>query len=311
MVNINKYLLKTIILLPIYLFADENIISISSNKVNYLVYEPIYLEMKLINNENNIIFGSLEEMNIDMYLEIIKGSDVIRYESPIKVDKVRDIAILDNRSPFKKNKSTNKIKYSESNYIEYDVVFITGNKVITEEPGIYQLRLRMKKQPNRTISNTLNLYFNKPQKVEDINAIKLIDINPKQYALCVYLEGGDHLKDGIKILKELINTNSEYSNTAELIMSINNSHSYFDWKENKILREPQGKDMDKYLDNIGNVNKDTYLKLRLIDTIIKHTKNNKLNENILNKAINVLYNINSDKIKATRLYRETKNIICK
>jgi hypothetical protein len=101
------------------------------------------------------------------------------------------------------------------------------------KPGRYRLRLVTPRPasagPGRTIlSDSLALDFSLPVRNADKRAFAILSRDPGEYALAVYLEGGQQLRAGMAILRELAAFPNAYRRTAAFVLSSDWCQDYLD-----------------------------------------------------------------------------------
>jgi hypothetical protein len=79
------------------------------------------------------------------------------------------------------------------------------------------------------LSDTLSVEFIQPTAPADQKAFAIIRRNPSEYALAVYLEGGDQLKEGMAIIRELAAFPSAYCRMASFILSSDWAQDFTDY----------------------------------------------------------------------------------
>ncbi|OGJ87618.1 MAG: hypothetical protein A2268_04225 [Candidatus Raymondbacteria bacterium RifOxyA12_full_50_37] len=287
--------LKLLIIWEVLLLGQiygSTYITISSDKKDYLVYDPIYLTMEFdtLKAPANFIFGSLENSNVNMVLVIETPSGILSYTPP-----ETDITI--DREAF---------RIGRIYTTEYATIVLHRGMAITSLPGKYLLFIRQKTQ-NKTISNKIQLVISEPVLNNDTKAMRIIKNKPEAYALFIYLEGGEHIKEGFAILKDLCETNSSYTEIAKTVLMLNYSERYYDWKQNKIEREIDFNKVEKYLNEVDIDKMPEYLKLRMCSKILRNTNRGRINNSLFNKLNTIKNNVTGSKrVHKTRLYNFLK-----
>lgn len=105
--------------------------------------------------------------------------------------------------------------------------------LVFRKPGRYRLRLLTPRSasadtPRSTLSDTLALVFSLPVRPEDKRAFSILSRDPGEYALAVYLEGGQQLRAGMAIIRELETFPNAYRRTAAFVLSSDWSQDYQD-----------------------------------------------------------------------------------
>jgi hypothetical protein len=101
------------------------------------------------------------------------------------------------------------------------------------KPGRYRLRL-VTPRPAASgaggllLSDSLELDFSLPVRKADKRAYAILSRDPGEYALAVYLEGGQQLGAGMAILRELAAFPNAYSRMAAFVLSSDWSQDYLD-----------------------------------------------------------------------------------
>jgi hypothetical protein len=101
------------------------------------------------------------------------------------------------------------------------------------KPGRYRLRLLSdaatpENPAPLVLSDSLLISVRKPVGAPDRRAYSILARNPSEYALAVYLEGGDQLAEGMRIMRELAGFRSSYTHVAALVLSSDWSQDYTD-----------------------------------------------------------------------------------
>jgi hypothetical protein len=105
--------------------------------------------------------------------------------------------------------------------------------LVFRKPGRYRLRLiappSTSADTSRTpLSDTLALTFSLPVRRQDKRAFSILSRDPGEYALAVYLEGGQQLRAGMAIIRELAAFPNAYRRTAAFVLSSDWSQDYQD-----------------------------------------------------------------------------------
>jgi hypothetical protein len=208
-IKINKIIIE-IILVSISINAQIDLIT---DKTNYLTFEPIYITINKISPEAKKEFpGTLKDMAA-FFLQIEAPYSTKQYSPPIRIESLT----------------------LSKHQVSFETVIISQGEYVTRIPGRYILVLKDRK--DNDVSNKAYIEISDPINSFDIEAVKIIKENPLEYAMVLYLEGGDHLASGMSIVKRLSESNSGYSNVARAILSIAYSQISFDWEKLKIRRD--------------------------------------------------------------------------
>lgn len=111
---------------------------------------------------------------------------------------------------------------------------IAGDRgLVFRKPGRYRLRLVAPRSDaadslRTALSDSLTLAFSLPVRPEDKRAFAILSRDPGEYALAVYLEGGQQLRAGMAIIRELEAFPNAYRRTAAFVLSSDWSQDYQD-----------------------------------------------------------------------------------
>lgn len=231
-------------------------VSLSTEKTNYLQYEPVYIEIQYVENivpAGFYISGLCDQAARIGLIIITPDGDTKLYNSPIQA--------------FTMMRQTDRRNFDET-------LILNDGKIITASPGKYEFYLT-DKQTKEKISNSIFVTVNSPKTPEEIKAIETITANPSQYGAFVYLEGGDQFSYGKNIVNYLAESNTDLQGIARTILAINSSQIKYDWVSNKIERD---KDINKVLQYFPKNQSDgkfipKYLQLRSSQMVISQFEN--------------------------------------
>ncbi|MDB5102398.1 MAG: hypothetical protein JWP91_87 [Fibrobacteres bacterium] len=96
------------------------------------------------------------------------------------------------------------------------------------KPGRYRLLLRT--PDSLAVSDTLSLSIKAPSRSRDKKGFALISRDPGEYALAVYLEGGQQFKAGMGIMRELAGFPNAYRRVARFVLSSDWSQDFTDFQ---------------------------------------------------------------------------------
>jgi hypothetical protein len=78
------------------------------------------------------------------------------------------------------------------------------------------------------VSDSLVLTFALPVRAQDKRAFAILSRDPGEYALAVYLEGGQQLRTGMAIMRELAGFPNAYRRSAAFVLSSDWAQDYRD-----------------------------------------------------------------------------------
>jgi hypothetical protein len=116
--------------------------------------------------------------------------------------------------------------------IRYARLIAEGGGWVFPRPGRYVLRLRAPADAGgkamgaaqaisrdaEPLSDTVSVEIAAPSAPEDKRAFNLLSRAPGEYALAVYLEGGDQLRAGMDVIRELAAFPSAYARVARFVL---------------------------------------------------------------------------------------------
>jgi hypothetical protein len=128
-----------------------------------------------------------------------------------------------------------------------------GDGLLFPRPGRYRLRLLAAPAdapaaagPSRedpALSDSVSIEVEAPRDPADRRAYGILSRAPGEYALAVYLEGGDQLRQGMAVLRELASFPNAYARTAAFVLAS-------DWAQDYLARggdAPRRLDLDSAL----------------------------------------------------------------
>jgi hypothetical protein len=191
--------------------AGEFPFSLRPERAHYLLGEPVYLRMQ----GASVRPPALEENTVALIIRAPDGSEHA-YRPPLRFrarpGKGSGARAVPGRPPPR-----------------YARLIAEAGGWVFARPGRYVLRLRapaiadpagggrISREP-QALSDTVSLEISAPAAPEDKRAFAVLERAPGEYALAVYLEGGDQLREGIAILRELASFPNAYAPTAAFVL---------------------------------------------------------------------------------------------
>lgn len=221
-------------------FATEQFVVINTEKDNYLVYEPIYLEIEFMKDKipEGFYISALDDEISQIGLRItLPDGKQIEYSTMWKFS---------------------NFPSKEKDMIYFETVIVQKGEVITAKPGIYLLSI-FNKSDNLQISNELSVQFVNPATSDQVEAIKSIQKNPNQYGLFMYLNGGDHLAEGKEIVETLAELETPVQEVARAVVAMNYSQLSYNWAKREIRREKDPVKVNNFFPKISELKKDQYM----------------------------------------------------
>jgi hypothetical protein len=187
--------------------------SLRLERGRYLLGEPVYLLMQGVGSRP----PALEENTVTLSIRAPDGTEHA-YRPPL----------LYRTRPGAENGAHPPPRYAR-------LIAEAGNWVFAQ-PGRYQLRLRAPagvdgaggglSRETQALSDTVSLEIAAPSTAADKRAFALLARAPGDYALAVYLEGGDQLRAGMAVLRELASFPNAYARTAAFVLCSDWSQDY-------------------------------------------------------------------------------------
>lgn len=117
--------------------------------------------------------------------------------------------------------------------IRFARVIASAGGLVFRKPGRYRLRLVTPRAADSgaagaPLSDSLEVDFSLPVRKADKRAYAILSRDPGEYALAVYLEGGQQLPAGMAIIRELAAFPNAYRRTAAFVLSSDWSQDYQD-----------------------------------------------------------------------------------
>ncbi|HKP94137.1 MAG TPA: hypothetical protein VJ385_00130 [Fibrobacteria bacterium] len=116
-------------------------------------------------------------------------------------------------------------------HVRFARLIASDGELLFRKPGRYRLRL-IPAGGAAALSDSLDVEFREPDAPADRKAYALLSRNAGEYALAVYLEGGDQLKEGMAIIAALAAFESAYSRLASFVLSSDWSQDFTDYGGN-------------------------------------------------------------------------------
>lgn len=113
--------------------------------------------------------------------------------------------------------------------VDYSTLVVKRGGLLFAEPGMYSLALYKSPKGGIPESNTLIIEFAEPWRPSDMQALRAIEARPYEYALVVYLRGGEHISSGYEIIKAIAGGTSAYAGHAKFVLSCSYSYGWHDF----------------------------------------------------------------------------------
>ncbi|GEM_PF-3048895 len=224
--------------------------SLRTERPSYLLGEPIYLRIVSLQSRP----PSLEEGSLTLGVQPLPGLRAkpgsgsvgvevgeILYHPPLRL-RARP------REPGEDSLTALGIPIapSQKTFIRYARLIANEGGLLIPKPGRYRLRLHSGSPTgspagspagsqfgdsagSTILSDSLTVTIRAPTTREDRRAWALISGNPDEYALAVYLEGGDQIKSGMAILRGLAGFRSAYTRMASFVLASDWSQDFTDY----------------------------------------------------------------------------------
>lgn len=186
--------------------------SIRPEHARYLLGEPVYLRMEAPHGRP----PALEDGTIFLAIRSPEGGERV-YAPPLR---------------FRSRPSA--AAPGPDRGIRYARLIAEDGGWVFPRPGRYVLRLRAPADPEakgsgapagpaisreaEALSDTVSVEIDAPAAPEDKRAFDLLSRAPAEYALAVYLEGGDQLRAGMDVIRELAAFPSAYARVARFVL---------------------------------------------------------------------------------------------
>lgn len=198
--------LTAILTLQIVAWAGD--ITLTADKQSYLVGQPVYLR---IEGESKIPL--IPEAEYARLLIVKPDGENHWYRPPARFE----------------------MASRGGETVEYATLVLSRGGFIFTQAGDYVLQLYPGDPDDRTpLSKELVVSFRIPEDKNDYRARELIQSDPWGYALVVYLEGGDHIPGGMKVIEELASFESNYRGLGRFVMSCNWSRNHVNYSTNEV-----------------------------------------------------------------------------
>ena len=197
--------------LPVSVFADNplqlRLFSLEAEQRSYLIGQPVYLRI----GSKDAPPPSLEQSTLVLSIRGPDGEEV-EYHPPLRYRSAPQAG----GAP-----------------LRFARIIAADGGLAFRKPGRYRLRLvtpvPAAADSGRTfLSDSLTLDFSLPVQSADKRAYAILSRDPGEYALAVYLEGGQQLRAGMAIIRELAAFPNAYHRTAAFVLSSDWSQDYLD-----------------------------------------------------------------------------------
>lgn len=228
------------------LYASQNFVKISSDKINYVKYEPIYLSVEYDSLLTPIGFPRkpIYDDMAGIRIVIEKDGNKSNYNHFVRASMPLDIENVDKH---------------------YITLLVNNGSVITGKSGKVKFYV-IDKITELQISNVYTIIITEPSTSDEIQAMSIIERNLPSYSAFICFEGGDQFKEGKDILKELAQMSNNFGCVASLLLAINEATDFI-----PVGKPARRKSASKSFDYSRSNNSDKgpmYLKLRLCETWI-------------------------------------------
>lgn len=207
-----------------------NSLTLASDRDTLILGEPLYLHIE----SPSVRPPSLEEGRFLLAIQSPGEAEWI-YRPPLRYrtrpDTASDIAGDSNggrRDP--RVRAVPKVRAALK--VRFARLIAADGGLLFRKPGRYRLRLVATGGAGEgfaAVSDTLFAEIREPAAARDRRAFGLIARNPGEYALAVYLEGGDQLREGMAIIRELAAFESAYARTASFVLSSDWAQDFTDY----------------------------------------------------------------------------------
>lgn len=207
-----KTVLSLVWCLAFVVTAYTQPIKISIDKSDYLIGEPVY--MKLRSEASVPLF--FESYLISLRIKYPDGT-LTEYKPPVHADVF----------PQPERAGTSPSLYK----VEYSTLIISKGKLLFDMDGQYELTVTTPDSGKIPLSNVVTLTISKPTNPGDLQAYRLIQGNPWEYGVFIYMEAGEQFRQGYSIVQKLASMPSRYREVSKFVMSTNYSESYYDFAD--------------------------------------------------------------------------------
>jgi hypothetical protein len=236
-------------------------IKLSTDKSNYLPYEPVYLKIERADPKaSNIKIRSLEYGDFGLEIGTPRGASS-SYKPSVSV-------CLANTG----------VEKDES--VAFSILILNNAKLVTSESGTYVLTLY--DHERNQLAWPINFNVAQPTLNEDREAMKIIESAPYEYGLFAYLEGGDHIEKGIGIFKKLASTKSMYRSMARTVLAMNYSEDALSDKTGLIMRKKNPEFVRQYSEGFDDATPE-YLQLQTSHKILANLKHEEIPSSLLSQ----------------------------
>lgn len=210
---------------PIMAQGREGAFTLESERGRFLLGEPVYLRI----GSRTIVPPALEEGTMVLSIRGPDGGEW-EYHPPLRF---RSNSGRDSPAPIASFADSGKRLPAVR--IRFARLIASDGDLVFKKPGKYSLRLKSPKASGADssrliISDTLALEFRLPTREPDRRAYGILSRDPGEYALAVYLEGGQQLRAGMAILKELAAFPNAYRGIARFVIASDLAQDFTDFK---------------------------------------------------------------------------------
>ncbi|MBD3244126.1 MAG: hypothetical protein GF331_26275 [Chitinivibrionales bacterium] len=124
-------------------------------------------------------------------------------------------------------------------------VVLSRGKLVTREPGNYAAVLK-NRCDGEPVSNVASFSVSEAGSEEDREGLESLRKHSRQFAWFMYLDGGEHLKEGLETCLALANGESSYASVCKAVLSINYSAPSYDVSAGKLRRDKDAELVEKY-----------------------------------------------------------------
>lgn len=228
-------------------FSSE-VIKLNIEKIDYLKYEPIYLQTSYSGDASNVELGS-------GYFNL-------------KCQNLGDLSIKDYISPVHLEPLANIVKTKTLNMIQYHEVSVDLRGWFISEPGDYVLWVETSEG---TASNQVSISINMPEDQSDIEILEDINKDPEFYKF-VYFKGGLSFQKSVQLCEKHIKKASKYQKHFEDFLV--QTYSQIGYSEGE-LKQPNLEKALSYYTKIGGKDNISYGKVRSLHIIKRCLKSKK------------------------------------
>lgn len=289
-------MMKTITIKSILFLFTLTLFSSSANafveldieKKQFLKYEPVYIEIRFDTNAipDGFYISDLRDSKAEISLLVVDPSGKKSvYSAPIQVSRFKE----------------------ETDFTFYETLLLSRNNFLFGTPGAYVLVI-VDRNSGAQISNSLVISIVDATGNDDRYIQDEIEKHPSDYAMFVYLEGGDQFSFGKKIVEEMFKRKTGYHTVAGSILAINSSQIKYDWKNNRIERDKDIAAVKKYFpENSVTSYQPKHLKLEVSRMVMDNFSDTDIPDDLKNKIKEVAKKYNKE-VKGSRRYESLKQM---